>query len=91
MKITYNSPVILTFTLLCTTVMVIATAVGDWFTQTYFAVGHPFVAGNPLSWIRMFSHIAGHGNWPHLFGNFTIILLVGPMLEENTPQQSSLK
>jgi len=35
-----------------------------------------------MTYIRLFTHIAGHANWLHLFGNFTLILLIGPMLEE---------
>ena len=33
--------------------------------------------------VDLFTHAIGHANWPHLIGNFSIILLVGPMLEEN--------
>jgi membrane associated rhomboid family serine protease len=29
------------------------------------------------------SHVAGHANWSHLVNNFSLILLIGPMLEEN--------
>ncbi len=37
---------------------------------------------SPVSYFRLFSHIAGHANWEHLLGNFAIILLIGPILEE---------
>jgi membrane associated rhomboid family serine protease len=48
---------------------------------------HPFIDtsnfGNTLLGIwRLVSHIAGHQNWAHFMGNFTFILLLGPMLEE---------
>ena len=82
MKITYNSPVVLTFTLISTVVMLVTSLMDSAFATTYFAVGYPFISTDPLSWFRMISHIAGHSGWPHLFGNFTMILLVGPMLEE---------
>jgi membrane associated rhomboid family serine protease len=41
---------------------------------------------NPASfrnWITILSHAAGHANWSHLINNFTLILLIGPMLEES--------
>ena len=82
MKVSFNAPVVLTFTIIATIVMVI-TAVG-WprFNMLFFAVGHEFVYTSVLSWFRLFSHIIGHADFGHLFGNFTMILLVGPMLEE---------
>lgn len=30
----------------------------------------------------MFTHVLGHSDMSHFMGNFTVILLVGPMLEE---------
>jgi membrane associated rhomboid family serine protease len=41
---------------------------------------------NPASlrnWITMFTHTFGHANWNHLVSNFSIILLIGPKLEES--------
>lgn len=37
---------------------------------------------NPLTYIRMFTHILGHENWKHFSSNFLYILLIGPILEE---------
>ena len=37
---------------------------------------------NPLTYIRLFTHVLGHDNWRHLSNNFVYILLIGPMLEE---------
>lgn len=82
MKITYNAPVVLTLTIVSTLVMVATTVLEYKFNLAFFAVGHEFVQSSALSWFRLVSHIAGHGDWLHLFGNFSLILLVGPMLEE---------
>jgi membrane associated rhomboid family serine protease len=43
---------------------------------------------NPLDYFRLFSHVLGHASWEHLFGNFSLILLLGPMIEE---KYSSIK
>ena len=37
---------------------------------------------NPLTYIRMFTHVLGHGDWKHFSNNFLYILLIGPMIEE---------
>jgi len=42
-----------------------------------------FNAGSFRNWVTILTHAAGHAHWPHLIGNFTLILLIGPMLEEN--------
>jgi len=34
-------------------------------------------------WLCVFTHVAGHSGWPHLINNLSLILLIGPMLEEN--------
>lgn len=37
---------------------------------------------NPMTYIRMFTHILGHSNFNHFKNNFLYILLIGPMIEE---------
>ncbi len=37
---------------------------------------------NPLTYIRLFTHILGHENWQHFSNNFLYLLLIGPMIEE---------
>lgn len=77
MKIKYNAPVILTFTLICVVVL----AVGGPL-ENLFVVGASMNPANPIDYFRLISHIAGHADWNHLIGNFTFILLIGPILEE---------
>ena len=81
MKITYNSPVILTYALLCTAVMIINNNYIDGI-MSLFTVMPDMNYQNPISYFRLASHVVGHGSWEHLVGNFTFILLLGPMLEE---------
>jgi membrane associated rhomboid family serine protease len=38
----------------------------------------------------LFTHAIGHSGWQHLFNNFSIILLIGPILEENYGSSSLL-
>ncbi|HHP7240719.1 MAG TPA: rhomboid family intramembrane serine protease [Cyclobacteriaceae bacterium] len=81
MRITYNSPVILTYTFLAILVMFFA---GNFNAgvRSLFTVGASMDFTNPLDYFRLFSHVVGHINWQHLIGNFTFILLLGPILEE---------
>lgn len=82
MKITYNSPVILSFTLLCTAVQTVNMLTGSMISSYFFALDGHTSLFDPLDYFRLFSHIIGHGNWAHLIGNFSFILLIGPMVEE---------
>ncbi len=81
MKIKYNSPVILTYALVCTIVLILSQSLGERF-QQYFILYNGFSFSNPVDYFRLFSYTAGHANWTHLISNFALILVVGPMLEE---------
>jgi membrane associated rhomboid family serine protease len=79
MKIKYNSPVILTYTLIafCLLAFCPRTILAHYFTSPAL-----LAFSNPEFYGRLISYIAGHASWAHLSGNITIILLVGPLLEE---------
>ena len=38
---------------------------------------------NPLEYMTIFTHVLGHAGWFHLFGNLSIILLLGGKVEQN--------
>lgn len=80
-KLKYNSPVILTFTLICLIVLGLGTITDGYTTAKLFCVYRSSLK-DPLSYVRVFTHILGHSNFEHFFNNFLIILIVGPMLEE---------
>lgn len=88
MRLQYNSPVILTFTIISAVVVFFTgSSSGEPMSidglQAWFAVGGPLVSfGNPLTWPRLFTHVLGHAGWEHYIGNFMLILLIGPILEE---------
>lgn len=90
MKLKYNAPVILTFAILSTIVLAIDTVSGGEFAKTFFTTYPEFDFKAPLSYLRLVSHVAGHANWPHLAGNFTLILLIGPLLEEKYSSKALL-
>jgi rhomboid protease GluP len=82
MRIQYNAPVILTFTLISTAILILDQLPGSDLTRRLFASYPTFNPESLLDYFRLFAHIIGHKNWTHLMGNFSFILLIGPMVEE---------
>lgn len=84
MKIRYNAPVTLTFTLAAVIVLVIDQITAGAVTRGVFSVPGRggFSFGAILDWPRLVLHPLGHAGWDHLIANFAFILLLGPNLEE---------
>jgi len=84
MRIKYNAPTVLTFTLLCALVLLLSCTFFPSLIMNWFLVPgrNTFNAGSFRNWVTIFTHVAGHKDWAHLINNFTLILLIGPMLEE---------
>lgn len=88
-RVSYNAPVAITFSFICTAVLLLDTFVakGSLVPLLFTVPGckaspSPFDWLNPLSYIRLFTHVLGHGDWNHLLGNLSFILLLGPLMEE---------
>ena len=81
LKISYNSPVILGFTLICLLSLVLNSITHGASNDLVFSVYRSSIA-NPLTLVRFFGHVFGHADWNHFVGNMTYILLLGPLLEE---------
>ncbi len=90
MKLDYNAPVVLTFALLSAGVMVLSNSTGGGIGQSFFSTQPGMPWNDIVTYFRLFSHIFGHANWEHLFGNFSIILLIGPLLEEKYGSRTML-
>ena len=82
LKLSYNSPVILTFAGIC-----LGALIANWITRgtsnylLFICYGHPSLL-DPLTYIRAFSYVFGHASFSHFAGNMTMLLLVGPIVEE---------
>ncbi|HET6485730.1 MAG TPA: rhomboid family intramembrane serine protease [Spirochaetia bacterium] len=81
-RLRYNAPVILTFTIIAAVVLLIDQLTGGSLIRTYFTIYPGFNARSLLSWFTLFSYVIGHQSWNHLISNFSFILLIGPILEE---------
>ncbi len=92
MRISYDAPFTLTFAFFCLGIFVCAWALSPFgyntdlqpypLVQKYFMVGIQMDFSQPLSYLRVFSHVLGHQHAIHLLGNLMLILLLGPVLEE---------
>jgi membrane associated rhomboid family serine protease len=84
MKLKYNSPVVLTFFLVCVAVLVLDQTLFHGLCEKAFAVmpRGGFSWKSPLCYWTLLSYVAGHAGWEHLVSNMMIILIIGPMLEE---------
>jgi membrane associated rhomboid family serine protease len=78
LRITYNAPVVLTFTIAAVVAFLLCQLAPTL--QPWFAASPQLI--DARSYVGLFSHILGHASWEHLIGNFMLILLIGPILEE---------
>lgn len=80
-KLSFNSPVILGFTVICFIVLIINQLTRGAGNNLLFSVYRSSLL-NPFTYFRFIGHIFGHADWNHFIGNIMLILVVGPLLEE---------
>lgn len=80
LKIQYDSPVMLTFSLLCLGALVLNGFTGGWSNIHLFSVYRSSLT-DPLTYVRMICHVLGHTDISHLVGNVCLILVLGPVVE----------
>ena len=80
-KISFNAPVTLIFSAMCLVATILGLLSDGAITRTVFMIYHSSIR-NPMTYIRLFSHVLGHSGWLHFIGNISYILLLGPHLEE---------
>lgn len=82
MRIRYNAPVTLSFSLTAAFILLLNASLLQGLTWNLFTVRSSMNFRNLLDYFRLFSHVLGHADWSHLLGNLAILLLIGPILEE---------
>lgn len=80
-KVHYNSPVILTFAAVSLAALILNLLTGGRTNRTLFSVYRAPLL-NPLTWLRLFTHVLGHSGYQHFIGNMLLFLVVGPPMEE---------
>ena len=81
LKITFNSPVVLTLVFAALVVTLLGEVTNGKITETLFMTYHSSLK-NPMTYLRFFTHVLGHSGMSHFIGNAAYLLLLGPMLEE---------
>lgn len=81
-RIRYNAPVTLTLTIAAAVVLAIDLMTDHAAARTLFSSPPGFSPTSPLWYPRLVAHVLGHASWPHLAGNGTFLLLLGPTVEE---------
>ena len=88
-KITWNSPVILTFALVSAAALLADILTHGTANRLLFSVYRGSLR-DPFFYIRLCGHVLGHSSVSHFTGNMMLFLLVGPLLEEKYGSQRLL-
>lgn len=80
-RISYNAPVVLTFSIISFFVLLISGFTDGALIQRAFMLRFTSFA-DPMLYLRLVTHVLGHVDWEHYSGNIMLLLLTGPMLEE---------
>ena len=80
-KITWNAPAVLGFVLLSLAALILNMMTGGRANTILFSVYRSSFT-DPLTFVRLFTHVLGHADLTHYMNNMLILLLVGPLLEE---------
>ena len=78
--ITVNAPVILGITAASGLLLAVDSATGG--VSNRLLMSHFTGWLDPLMYLRFFTHVFAHENFAHFFGNYMLILVVGPLMEE---------
>lgn len=90
LKFSYNAPVVLSFVFASLVITVLGVITNNKLTTLLFSTYRGSLL-NPLTYVRLFTHIFGHIGFDHFLGNATYLLLVGPMIEEKYGSVTLLK
>jgi len=80
-KVKYNSPVILSFVILCLVSTIAGLITNGYATEVFFSVYRGSIHGI-VSGLRVITHVFGHVDLEHFISNAMFLLLLGPLLEE---------
>ncbi|MDR2495434.1 MAG: rhomboid family intramembrane serine protease [Spirochaetaceae bacterium] len=85
MRITYNSPVVLTYTLISLGALILSLTVLPDLMERWFLVPgkEDFSLRSIRNIVTLVTHAIGHADFFHFISNFSLLLILGPMLEEH--------
>ncbi|MBE6851302.1 MAG: rhomboid family intramembrane serine protease [Ruminococcus sp.] len=80
-KIEFNAPVVVWYSVISFVILLFGFATNNQSTDAFFTC-YRTDPSDPMMWLRMVSYVLGHSDMSHYVGNFFLIILLGPMLEE---------
>lgn len=80
-KLSLDTPVVVLYVVACVLLHILNITIAPGISR-WLGVRDVFHPLNPLTYLRLMTHIFGHENMSHLRGNMTHILMVGPSAEE---------
>lgn len=91
MQLKFNAPVTFSLTLLVIVMRLIEEYLAPGLLTAFLtAPGRDFDPSNIGHYTGVLLYVLAHENWSHLWGNFLLILLLGPILEEKYDPKSFL-
>ena len=72
LRLDYNSPVILTFTLLCGLIFILDRSSSGWFSLNLFSISLGFTLTEYVHYPKLVGHVFGHASAQHLTLNLSI-------------------
>ena len=88
LRLKYNSPVILTFALLCLGVLIISELTGYRYMDWLITRRAPL--NQIQTYVTMVTYILGHASVNHFMSNMMLLLLTGPVVEERYGSKNTL-
>ena len=89
-RIQFNSPVILSFAGLSLLALILGYITGGASNAALFSVYRSSLA-NPLTYVRLVTHVLGHSGYEHYINNMLMILVIGPAMEEKYGSRELLR
>lgn len=80
-RIRYNAPFTITFALISLLALIVNDRTGGTANRLLFGV-YRAPLNDLLTYVRAFTHVLGHSSFAHYSGNITLMLVLGPTLEE---------
>ena len=77
----YNAPVVLSFSMIALIVLGLDFLTGGATTMKYFCVYRSSFS-DPLTYLRLFTHVLGHADYAHYISNIMLMLVIGTTLED---------
>jgi len=89
-KIQFNAPVVLCFAGLSLVALILGYVTGGASNTALFSVYRSSLA-NPLTYIRLVTHVLGHSGYQHYINNMLMILVIGPAMEDKYGSRELLR